>query len=478
MKLTGLQCSIALLCLLSAALAGPQAPLAFTHVPVIDATGQPALPNRTVVVVDDRIQGIGVTGKFRSPRDVRVVNAQGKYIIPGLWDMHVHLRGGQDLIPDNEASLSMFVANGIVGIREMGGDLASTVFRWRDEIANGKRLGPRILSAGRKIEGRFPSWPGSFAANDPESARRAVRELKSSGADFVKIYNQSFRHETFDALMDEAKSQKLSVVGHLPLLSHSVRECIDAGVKSIEHIEFHVLPGCSRSEREFAYGGSLLLFEQVKSFDPEWANDLITRMVRRNVWVTPTLAAVALALAVGHLDYSQHPQRKYVFLGIWNSWDQETGRRQAHPDWALKEWELIHQQGRVLLKMLQAGGVGLLAGSDCGASNNFTFPGWTLHRELAMMVEAGLTPMQALQAATRNPARFLGELDQAGTVETGKIANLLLLNADPLEDIRNTEKIDSAVLRGKLLARTDLDKLLDDVAKAAAKKPESLDQPH
>jgi len=126
--------------------------------------------------------------------------------------------------------------------------------------------------------------------------------------------------------------------------------------------------------------------------------------------------------------------------------------------------------------MLQAGGVGLLAGSDCGASNNFTFPGWILHRELAMMVEAGLTPMQALQAATRNPARFLGELDRSGTVETGKTANLVLLNANPLEDIRNTEKIDSVVLRGTLLSRTDLDRLLDGVAAAAARKRAALDR--
>jgi imidazolonepropionase-like amidohydrolase len=428
------------------------------------------------VVSADRILAIGATGKLRLPRNARVVNAKGKYLIPGLWDMHVHLRGGPDLIPDNEASLSLFVANGIVGIREMGGDIAPTVFRWRKEIADTTRLGPRILSASRKIEGRFPSWPGSFATSDPESARRAVRELKSSGADFIKIYNPSFQHETFDALLDEAKSLNLSVVGHLPLLSHSVRECIDAGVKSIEHIEFHVLPGCSRSEREFAHGGSLLLFEQAKSFDPEWANDLITQMVQHNVWVTPTLAAVALALAVGHVDYNLHPQRKYVFPGIWNSWDQETGRRQPYPDWALKEWELIHKQGRVLLKMLQAGGVGVLAGSDCGASNNFTFPGWILHRELAMMVEAGLTPMQALQAATRNPARFLGELDRSGTVETGKIANLVLLNANPLEDIRNTEKIDSVVLRGTLLSRTDLDRMLVDVAAAAARKRAAFDR--
>jgi imidazolonepropionase-like amidohydrolase len=467
---------IALLCLIPGALGALRAPLVFTHVTLIDATGQPALPDRTVVVAGDRILAIGATGKLRLPRNARVVNAKGKYLIPGLWDMHVHLRGGPELIPDNEASLTVFVANGIVGIREMGGDIAPTVFRWRKEIADGTRLGPRILSAGRKIEGPAFYWAGSYGVGDPESARRAVRELKAMGADFVKIYSTDFLRGTFSALIDEAKQQNLSVVGHLPLLTHTVRDCIDAGVKSIEHIEFHVLPGCSRSEWQLPYFGNELLFHQAESFDPEWTQDLIARMVQRDVWVTPTLAAVALAVEVGHLDYSQHPQRRYVFPGIWRSWDQETGLRHPYPGIALKQWELVHEKGRLLLKMLQAGGVGLLAGSDCGASNNFTFPGWILHRELAMMVEAGLTPMQALQAATRNPARFLGELDRSGTVETGKTANLVLLNANPLEDIRNTEKIDSVVLRGTLLSRTDLDRLLDGVAAAAARKRAALDR--
>ena len=459
---------------LSAAFAGQPAPLVFTHVTIVDATGQPALPDRSVVVVGDRIQAVGITGKFRAPRHAKIVNAAGKFMIPGLWDMHVHLRGGQDLIADNESSLTMFVANGVEGVRDMGGDLASTVFKWRSEIANGTRLGPRIVSAGRKIEDGVPFWAGSYAVGDSDSARRAVHELKSMGADFVKIYSTSFSHETFAAVMDEAKRQHLTVVGHLPLITHSVRECIEAGVRSIEHLEIQVLPGCSRSERQLLGFGTELLFGQAETFDTDWANDLIRRMLDHDVFVTPTLAAVAQAMEVGRYDYSQHPQRKYIFPGMWRSWDPQLGVRSRISDLDLILWRRIHEHGRVLLKMLQAGGVGLLAGSDCGASNNYTFPGWILHRELELFVEAGLTPMQALQTATRNPARFLGELDRAGTVERGKIANLLLLTANPLEDIRNTQNIDSVVLRGKLFTRSDLDQLLQTVENAAGKKWQSV----
>jgi imidazolonepropionase-like amidohydrolase len=460
----------ALLLPLPAGLAAEPTPLVFTHVTVIDATGRPPLPNRTVIVAGNRIQAIGETGRLRTPRGAKVVAASGKFMIPGLWDMHVHFRGGAALIPGNESWLSLFVANGITGVREMGGDIAPSVFQWRAEIASGARFGPRILTSGPKVDGPSPFWEGSFAVTDAQSARDAVRKLKSMGADFVKIYAPGFPRETFSALMDEAKQQNLSVAGHLPLDTHTVRESIDAGVKCIEHLDYYVLPGCSRSEQQIRdkYAGLESLFRQAETFDSDWARDLIARMVQHGVWVTPTLAAAPLTQTAGHIDYDRDPRRRYIFPGIWRTWDPKSGGRAAFPEADQKLWERIREQSKVLLKMLQAGGVGLLAGSDSGASNNFTFPGWTLHRELELMVESGLTPMQALQTATYNPARYLGELDRAGTVEAGKAADLVLLNANPLTDIRNIEETEAVVLTGKLLTRADLDKLLDDVAKAAA----------
>jgi imidazolonepropionase-like amidohydrolase len=153
---------------------------------------------------------------------------------------------------------------------------------------------------------------------------------------------------------------------------------------------------------------------------------------------------------------------------MWQTWDPKLGRRHPYTDDQLKQLKLVDEKTAVLVKLMQSLGVGLLAGSDSGASNNFTFPGWTLHRELELLVESGLSPMEALQTATRNPARFLGELRRNGTVEEGKAANLVLLTANPLEDIRNTRKIDATILKGKLLTRADLDKLLQDVATKVA----------
>src|ERR1700676_5293629 len=224
--------------------------IAFTHVTVIDATGRPPSPDRTVVVVGDRIQSIGKLGEKKVPKSARIIDASGKYLIPSLWEMHVHFRGGPALIPDNEAWLSVFLANGITGVREMGGDIAETVFRWRAEIANGTRLGPRILTSGPKVDGPEPAWPGSIPVTDPASARAAVDKLKAMGSDFVKIYAIDFPPDVFAALMDEARKQVLTVGGHLSFMTMTTRDAINGGVRFLEHAQYHVLGGCSRSEKQ------------------------------------------------------------------------------------------------------------------------------------------------------------------------------------------------------------------------------------
>jgi len=188
-------------------------------------------------------------------------------------------------------------------------------------------------------------------------------------------------------------------------------------------------------------------YRYAQTFDEDWARDLVSELTQHDVWVTPTLAVLRQIEQMGQVDHEQHPFRKYIFPGIWQTWDPKVGRRRALTDEELKQAPLVNEKTAALIKLMQKGGVGLLAGSDSGASNNYTFPAWTLHRELQLLVESGVSPMEALQAATRNPARFLGELPRNGTVEEGKTANLVLLTTNPLEDIRNTQKIDSVVLK-------------------------------
>jgi imidazolonepropionase-like amidohydrolase len=455
--------------------------LAFTHVTVIDATGRPALPGQTVLVKGDRIAAIEKFGKLKLPGSAKVIDARGKYVIPGLWDMHVHARGTPAVLSDNEAWLALYLANGITGVREMGGDYVDTVFRWRAETTKGERLGPRILSSGPKVEGPKPRLPGSFAITDSSAARAAVDKLSTMGADFVKIHSDDFPPEGFAALMDEARKQQLTVGGHLPFLSMTMRDAIKSGVKFFEHGTLLVLGGCSRSEKQIndecaarrdskqPMSNAERMHRYALTFDEGWTNELSSELVKNDVWVTPTLIVLRQLESIGRVDYAHDPQRKYLSSGFWQAWEPTGARpRPFFSDEAVTQIALAQEKAAAMIKLMQSAGVGLLAGSDCSWSNPYTFPGWSLHQELELLVQSGLSPMEVLQTATRNPARFLGELPTNGTVEEGKTANLVLLTANPLEDIRNTQKIDSVVLKGKLLMRGDLDDVLADVATRAA----------
>lgn len=195
--------------------------IAITNVNVIDVRAGSVVPGQTVLITGDRIAALGASTSIRPPAQAGVIDGTGHYLVPGLWDMHVHFRSNpvepdRPLVEANASTLELFLANGVVGVREMGGDLHEHVLRWRDEVASGKRIGPRILTAGRKLDGAVPSWPGSISTMDPDEARQAVRQLKKAGADFIKIYYAEVEPTIFRAVMEEAHAHGLKVTGHLP----------------------------------------------------------------------------------------------------------------------------------------------------------------------------------------------------------------------------------------------------------------------
>ena len=189
---------------------GSPTSFAFVHATVIDGTGAAPKRDQTVLVTGARITAIGNFSAIQIPPSAQMLDGRGKFLIPGLWDMQVHIRGGKDLVTANEAFLTLYVANGVTGIREMGGDLVDTVLQWRGEIAEGTRLGPQIITAGPKLDGPRPQWPGSLPIATAADARDAVAEVKRKGADFLKIYSGVPREAYFTAL-DQAK--KLSLTG-------------------------------------------------------------------------------------------------------------------------------------------------------------------------------------------------------------------------------------------------------------------------
>ncbi|MBE0433155.1 amidohydrolase family protein [candidate division WOR-3 bacterium] len=420
----------------------------------------------------DRITDIKDTARIPLPQGAQVVDATGKFLIPGLWDMHVHW--------SNDRYLPLFIANGVTGARIMWG--GPTHLQWRKEIAKGSRLGPRLIIAGSIIDGPEPLIPGSISVSNETEARQVVRWVKAMGYDFVKIYSRLLR-EAYFFIADESEKSGIPFAGHIPM-SISAVEALDSGQRSVEHLDsliaFGVLFACSRKEEELrkyrekaSEGLSLqqtLTLSQLAAFrslsekiletyDDDRASALFARFVRNRTWQCPTLTVLRSMRSWDDRNFINDPRLKYMPKNVRESWDMKN-----HPFFAsntAEDWTIgikVYQKEFESVGAMRRVGVKLLAGTD--VLNPFCFPGFSLHDELGLLVEAGLTPMQALQAATCNPAEFLGLTDSLGTVEAGKIADLVLLQANPLEDIGNTRKIAGVVFNGKFFPKTALDEIL------------------
>ena len=443
----------------------PRRALAFTHVTVIDATGAPAQSDMTVVVVDERIVDLGKSRDVRPPFGATIVEARGKYLIPGLWDMHVHTVFGDWLPRDEKVALPLFVANGVTGVRDMGGDL-DVLKEWRASIAAGRLLGPRMVIAGPMLDGPVPRFPSSAPVADAAQGRKVVDDLKAQGVDFIKIQSLIPRDGYF-AAADEAKKLGLVFVGHVP---DAVRasEASNAGQKSIEHFT-GIFEGCSTIEDQLIKGPKGLGVN-VQTYDPARAQALIALMAKNQTWQVPTLVWERGQWLVDDIDLSRDPLTKYA-PSAWKdrTWPMFVSdiKKDMDTDPLPVRKKFVQMELDMTLAMFRAG-VPFMAGTDTAAGVH-VFPGFSLHEELALFVRAGLTPMQALQTATLNPARFLDRLTDLGTVERGKFADLVLLDANPLDDIANTQKIRAVVLAGRYLDRAALDRMLHDVEIAAAK---------
>ena len=464
---------VLLLCFAALSLPGvPQAAqpksFAFTHVAVIDATGTPARQDMTVVITRNRITHVGPSSSLRVPEGARVVDATGKFLIPGLWDMHVHW------FRYDKTYLRLFPVNGVTGIRIMWG--APIHFAWRKEIQAGILLGPQMVISGTILDGPRPVWPGSTAIKNEAEARKAVVATKQEGFDFVKVYSLLPRAAYF-AIADEAKKQNIPFAGHVPD-SVSVAEASDAGQKSIEHLT-GILTACSTREEQLrkaaeAYSNPVqrasvpapvrrgLRRLMLETFSTEKATALFNRLKQNHTWQCPTLTVLRSGAFINDSDFRKDPRLKYMPKELRASWDPSRDfrfRTTTPEDFNLSR--VVYKKQLELVGLMRRAGVEFIAGTD--VSNPFCFPGFSLHDELALLVEAGLTPIEALQTATLNPARFFGKEKDLGTVQEGKIADLVLLDADPLADIRNTTKINSVVVNGQLLERKLLDQVLSEV---------------
>jgi hypothetical protein len=433
-----------------------RADIAIQNVTVIDGTGASAKAGRTILIAGNRIRQVGSTRSIKVGKDVRIVDGSGKFLIPGLWDMHVHPYSGKD---DRWRDfMAIFIANGITSVRVMFGE--PLFHRWREEISAGRLIGPRMIIASPR--------PPEFRSQ--EEGRQFVRQSKRDGADFIKILSDGLARDVYFAIADEARQQEMPFLGHVPY-SISAVEASDAGQLSLEHKHAVSIPCSVREEeirKELAQIDNLRDRTRTMAgvgYDPQRARGLFSRFVANGTFVCPTLVVWNDPAYRETAEMANDP-RLVFFPSELRNWFRNMGERLID-DKVVADLRRICSGSLHLVGEMNQAGVKLLAGTDSG-SVPFVLQAFSLHDELRLLVESGLSPMEALRAATANAAECAGRRETLGTIETGKIADLVLLEGHPLSSIASTMKIDSVFFNGKYFSRADLDRIRKGLKKLAA----------
>jgi imidazolonepropionase-like amidohydrolase len=435
-------------------------PLLIQNVTIIDGTGSNIQPIRSVLVEDGHIVKISEVGKFEIPNNTIIIDATDQFLIPGLWDMHTHWK--------DEPYLPLFIVNGITGVRDMGG--VDKQYQWREQERTENYIGPKIILGTPLVDGSPPSWPNSIIVNNEEEAREVVNEYFDKGADFIKVY-ENLSREAYFAIADESKKLGITFAGHVPGRVSNA-EASDAGQKSIEHLDdFGIATSDVYTKIVAGYADKEMNDDTYLEFQErlfaghrgEKQTELFDKFVSNGTWLSPTLTVLHYTTYISELFESYDNEEGLLYI------PEEYA--QSRSDYAenIKEirtevgQKIASRQFEFYLRLvgdMHKAGIRIIAGTD---GSNFCFPGCTVHDELELFVEAGLSPMAALQTATVNAAEFAGRLGEFGTVEEGKIADLVLLEANPLIDIRNTTRISAVVLNGVLHDKSALDVMLTNV---------------
>lgn len=424
-------------------------PIVIRNVTLIDGRSAAAKPGMTVIISNRHFTTIAPAAQTKVPPEAEIIDATGKFAIPGLWDMHVHLT------MVTEIACPALIANGITGVRDMGGSL-ETIDWIRRRIADETIPGPHIFRAGPFVDGSKPGVADRLVVWNAEDGRKAVGYLQARGVDFIKVHNGA-PPEAFFALLKEAAAKHIQVAGHIPI-EVDPATAIDAGYNSIEHI-VSLFEGPVR--KKVAQGTTQEA--AMAEFTDEEARKLARLMVKRSAWFDPTLI---MYWSIAHqVDFTEHPDPRDRYTSksareFWKNFPDKPSTPEAR-----KKMDEGFTRALQITGILHSENVRFLVGTDLAGRN--IFPGFSVHDELGLLVKAGLTPMETIVAATRHSAESLGKSQELGTIEHGRVADLVLLDQNPLEDIANTKKPSAVIANGRLFRRPELNAMLETAAKEA-----------
>ncbi|HUQ80833.1 MAG TPA: amidohydrolase family protein [Gemmatimonadaceae bacterium] len=424
-----------------------QSTVAITNVTVIDGASATPRASQTVIVRGNRVASVGAASSTRAPSGARVIDGRGKFLIPGLWDMHVHtaIAGGRPL-------LALYVANGVTGVRDMAGDW-DTLTTWRGEITHGALVGPRIVASGPYLEGGDVPIP-HLNARTPAEARTGVDSLVSLGVDFIKVHSQ-LNAESYFAIARRARERGIVFAGHVPRVVGSAAAS-DSGQKSIEHLL--AIPAPCTPRDSIALQPRFTVQSALGRCSSEDLAPLYAKFAGNGTYVTPTFTA--------QVEVANWPTRAVPGDSVAHYLPKAVKDYVASifpmPDSIPPNADSV---GRAMLTKrlqqvaaMQRAGVHILTGTDAPLRNSP--PGFGLHEEMVLLARGGMSPLEVLRAATLEPARYLGMLDSAGTVAAGKLADLVLLDANPLADIGNVRRVSAVIANGRVFAGKDRERLL------------------
>ncbi|MGH7545803.1 MAG: amidohydrolase family protein [Gemmatimonadota bacterium] len=431
--------------------AGEPAAVAFVGVHVVPMDREALLENHTVIVAGGRIRRVGPAGRVSVPDDALRIDARGKYLMPGLAEMHAHIPPTDVTDEQVGALFLLYLCNGITTVRGMLGHPSHLALR--DRIARGELLGPRIYTSGPSLNGN--SIPG------PDSARAAVRHQKAMGYDFLKIH-PGLTRASYDAMADEARRMGIPFAGHVPA-DVGLHRALEARQATIDHLDGYVealVPeGAATGPSQF-FG-----FNRIAHADLARIPDLARATREAGVWSVPTMSLFIDFVSEETPEaLAARRESRYMPRGQIQNWINAVRNARSNEAFSVDAARRFLETRSAILMALHRAGARILLGSD--APQVFNVPGFSIHQELRALVDAGLTPYEALATGTRNVAIYFGAEGEFGTVGEGKAADLILLDANPLADVRNVQRRAGVVVRGRWLPEEELQRRLDALAAA------------